>query len=346
MRTRGLAVAGWVVVLLASPLGPAAAQEDPQFLMEPADDSSTGESGYYIIEAEPGDVIEQSVILGNESDEHTTLSLAAVDADTGLYGGVDYGLPEDEVTRVGSWITLEESEVVLAPGRRENISFEVMVPEDAASGQHVGGLAAFVPTTEQGGDEVLGEDEAGAAIVVQSRRVIAVQVNLPGDDTPVVEITEVAPTARADGLYLEIAMTNVGHGLTKGEGLIELPEEGFSAEFALDTFVPGTSISYPVRWAESADDGEYAATVTLDYDDGQTAEFSGTFLLGEEVQEALDDRQVGAAPGEGEGAAASSSPLGLILIAAVAAGLGMAGTAVMMKRKQVPAAAPSAEDDP
>jgi hypothetical protein len=97
--------------------------------------------------------------------------------------------------------------------------------------------------------------------------------------------------ARPDGLYLEIGIENAGRGLTKGQGFVEVPAEGFQQSFDVDTFVPETSIAYPVRWTDSVPKGEYGARVEVEYEGG-VASWEGTFTVGRGVLEELSERGV------------------------------------------------------
>ena len=69
--------------------------------------------------------MEQSAVLRNLTDQAITVSLAPVDGTTGLYGGVTYALPTDEIKAVGSWITLSDTQVDLGPAESKNVHFTV-----------------------------------------------------------------------------------------------------------------------------------------------------------------------------------------------------------------------------
>ena len=126
---------------------------------------------------------------------------------------------------------------------------------------------------------------------IQTRRVIAVQVNLPGPTEPELTIDGVRSVARPQGLYLEIELDHVGTALTRGEGTISLPEQGFEQDFVLETFVPRTSIAYPVQWTTDADEGSYPAEVEIRYD-GEVATWRGDVHVGDEVLDDLAQREV------------------------------------------------------
>lgn len=327
MRTRAPLVVVLGLLLLAAP-GPVAAQEGGiEFVAEPAPGSETAEGGgYFLIPTEPGVKVVQSLALRNDSNKRLALRLAGVDATTGPFGGVSYGLENEQATRVGAWISLERTSVTLAPGESEIVDFEVEVPRDADSGEHLAGISVYSPAPDDE-TEGAGQGEAGAAIHVQTRRVVAVQVDLPGPSQPELVISGIAAAARPDGLYLEIGMENAGRALTKGQGFVEIPAEGFQQSFDIDTFVPGTSIAYPVRWTNSAPEGEYSARVEVEYEGG-VASWEGTFAVGRGVLEELSERGVEVPE--------SSRPM-WVWVAVAAGAVAIAGLYLFWLRRRTPA---------
>lgn len=275
-----------VFVALLGGVSAAQAPDDSDFLIEPGPGSSTSsQGGYFVVKTKPGRILEQSVVLRNDSNRALTLELGAVDALTGPLGGTSYGLPTDQVTRTGSWISMAKTRVTLRPGAAEEIKFEIRVPSDAASGQHLAGIAAYVPNEDPDGDDVV-PGEPGAVVTVQTRRVVSVLIELPGSAAPELVVSGVEPEPRTDAVYLGVAIANEGFGLTEGEGIIELPEHGFRRTFDVGTFVPGTSIVYPIEWERSPDEGEYAARVEISYEGG-VARWEGNFVIGEAVSDQL-----------------------------------------------------------
>lgn len=312
---------------------PASAQEDVAFLVKPGPGASTDPEGsYFVLEAEPGETLRQKIGFRNDGDDPLTIVLSPVDTETAQFGGVSYGLETDEKVGVATWLEIAQEQIVLEPGASRVVGFDVSVPPDAGPGVHLGGISAFVPKDPKDVAELEGDDQAGASIDVRTRRILAVQVNLPGPLKPKVAITGVEAAARPDGVYLEVAMENDGTDLTKGSGRIEIPGEDFATDFELDTFVPGTSIAYPIKWRDSVPNGEYQVRVRLEYEPNNLAEFEGTFSVAEDVQDELDDRQVGAAPEGSDGAGGN-----LIVYLLIGAVLLMAAVALYM-RKQLDAA--------
>lgn len=286
---------GWLAVLPLCIGSLASAQpEDPQFVAEPAPGSETAGRGYYVVQVEPGETVEQAVYLRNDSRAPLQLNLAGVDAITGPVGGASYELPNEPRDAVGEWISLERRSITLGPREDASVSFDIDVPDDAATGEHLGGIAVWAPTEEENAEEAP-EGEAGASVSFQTRRIIAVQLRLPGSAEPLLVISGVTPAARPDGLYLEIGVENQGHGLTRGNGVITLPDDDFEREFPIDTFVPGTAIAYPIQWRVAAESGTYRAAVEIRYD-GKVATWEGTFTVGEELQAELAQRQTNRPP--------------------------------------------------
>lgn len=305
-------VAGALTVLLAGP----AFADDPSvsFGLEPASPSAQP-SGYFIIAGSPGQQVKESATLRNLSQQTITVSLAAVDGAAGQFGGVTYGMPQDPVKHVGAWISLDQTQVVLKAGDAVEVPFTVNIPADAPTGVNVGGIAAWIPAAT-GGSTTTSEGFS-AQIIIQTRRVIAVEVDIPGDSEPVLEIGGVTPAPRASGMDLEIAIANTGHGLAGGTGSVDVPSTGFHKDFTLGDLLPGTSIAYPIEWSQNPEQDTYDAKVSVSYN-GKTADWSGSFSVG---QTAVSELQSYETTTTGNGQKASSgSKLSLGIIIAIIAG--------------------------
>lgn len=326
MRALLLAVACGLVLLTASP---GYGQDvTANFVAEPAAGSQTDPAGgFFLLSAEPGAEVSQAIGLRNDSAVPLDVELGAVDAVTGQLGGASYALTSETPARTGTWITLQRTTVTIAPKASAIVPFRVAVPTDAESGQHLAGISISVPRAQDVAD-VAGDGQAGASIDVQTRRIIAVQVDLPGPAEPELVIGGVSPVARPDGLYLEVAIENTGHALTKAAGLIIVGDD-FERDFDVDTFVPRTSVGYPIKWTD-AEDGEYAAAVELRYGE-RTARWEGTFTVGDEVLEELADRQVAPDADEGDAGLPALPLIGAAVAGAVLMGAGGLATSRMRR---------------
>jgi hypothetical protein len=309
----GLAAA---FLLAGSMLSPAsAAVAGMRFSVRPDPSGSLSPRGdYFVLKTDPGKVARDSLQLSNPTSRPVEVRLAAVDGTTAQLGGVDYtpsGSPPDAA---GSWIDLAKTSITLAAGEVETVAFTVAVPDDARSGVNLGGIAAWTPSEETSSEE----EGAAASIEVQTRRVVAVQIELPGPADPLLEIDGVTAVARPDGIYLQVDIRNEGHGFAEGEGTLELPGESFSSVFPLDKVVPGTGVGYPIRWRAGAPaDGAYPVTVEIHYGAG-VAKYRGEVIVGGEVREELADRGIG---GTEEGVSLLPVAAGAVFVVAAAATL-------------------------
>ena len=287
-----------VTAALLVHLAPSASANESalDFRVVPAASSSLSEGGdYFVLAMEPGDVLKQALEISNPSKRPLQVRLAAVDAATAQMGGVDYGAEQITPEATGEWISLEQDTIRLGPDESREVSFDVAVPADAASGVHLGGVVVWVEGAEE-------ETVAGAAATmnVQSRRVVAVQVELPGDAAPALEIRGAQAEARPDGLYLGIELFNSGSDFAKGTGTVSIEGRDAEESFLLDTVVPGTGTTYPFRWAEAGvERGSYDVTVEVDYGAG-IATWEGEVTVGRGVQDDLRGRGVGSSDGPGQ----------------------------------------------
>lgn len=315
---------------LAPVVAGAAADTNPKFLAEPAAGSSTEpHGGYFVVAGSPGQVLTQSVALRNDSDAPLDLRLGAVDATTANLGGSAFALDTDAPAQMGGWIALDKTSLTLAPKASLTVPFRITVPAGATSGVHLAGISVLVPAAKDAALDAAG-NKAGASVTVQSRRVIAVQVNLPGPAEPELVITGVSPVARPTGLFLELAVSNRGGGMTKGEGVVTLAKDGFEQKFSVDTFIPGTSIAYPIKWTDGkAVDGDHPARVEIRYGD-RVAVWDGKFTVGAEVRKDQANRQV--TPSATGPAKSGGLPMGLIVAGILGALVLLGGVFVLGRR--------------
>lgn len=325
------------VLALVAPAVPAASAQagGVNFVAEPTPGSQTDPAGggFFYLQGDPGAEIAQTIGLRNDSDGPLQMKLAAVDALTGQLGGASYALANETPSRTGAWISLERTDLTLAAKASAVVSFKVAIPPGAESGHHLAGISISVPKS-QGGSAEAGQGQAGASVDVQTRRIIAVQVNLPGPSEPELVIGGVSPAARPDGLYLEIAVENKGQGLTKAKGVINVGDD-FQREFEVDTFVPRTSIAYPIKWTADARDGEYPTRVEITYGE-RSANWEGTFRVGEEVLEELADRKVPSADPPKDDDDGSGVPVPALIGAAVGGAVLVGGGGLVLSRLRRP----------
>jgi hypothetical protein len=246
-----------------------------QVILQPSDQAGNQipGPGYFQITAAPGSSTQLYAIVGNVGKTRFTVSIVPVDARSGVYGGVSYNLPQQKRKRVGAWIALSTSRVVVHPGRASVVAFTVRVPASTAPGQYVGGLTAFVPAPRSGPPS--GPHQRSGAIILQLRRIVAVVVTIPGPAYGRFAVSRVNPKQRPDAVYLIAHIRNTGTILLKGQGTLWMWKQGrkspvLTKKLLLDTTVPQTTVLYPILWARHPANGVYHVTIQVSWDGGHT----------------------------------------------------------------------------
>lgn len=277
-----------------------------EFAPESGPDPAVTAQGYFVYELAAGDEASGSVRLSNPGTEPVTVQLVAVDAETAQAGGSAYAAADATPTAVGRWLRPAESEVALDPGEQRSVGFTVEAPPDAAPGQYLAGIAAFVAATPQGAPTAVALNQAGASITMQTRYVIGVQIDVPGAWTPSLTITGAEALEQPSGTKLGITINNDGDTFLQPEGSVTLVNAAatpiLEQPIALDTVVTGTDLTYPVAWPGEPRAGQYGVEVELAYGEGQVARYNGTLAVSEEAPAAQP------APGESEQPAVAPVP--------------------------------------
>lgn len=253
------------------------------FSLQPVyyDPSNPVTKSYFVFSSKPGQVVKSSIRVTNTGTAMGTASLYPVDATTGQTSGAVYLNQNDPRSDVGAWITLSTPQVTLKPGQSTIVAFQTHVPSTVRAGQHLGGIVAE-NLTQNGGSQTQGNSPFH--INVKSLRIIAVQVNLPG-----VLIEQLAATGVQAGgsngyQQLFIGLSNTGNVMLKPAGTLQIANaQGRVVKklaLNLDTFLPQTSINYPVGvTGQALGAANYQATLTLNYGHGQVLHYNTSFMI-------------------------------------------------------------------
>jgi len=224
--------------------------------------------GYFVYPASAGTTLQGAVTVTNTGDESGTVKLYPADATTGATTGTVY-LTDTAPTGVGTWISLGSSSLTLQPGQHEQVPFTVHVPGRAAAGQYVGGIVAETVREATGPKS---KRKTNVQIRVRNLSIVAVEVEVPG--------AQVAKFTGRQQVF--ITMSNDGNVLRKPTGAVTIQStKGTKIQripFHMDTFLPHTSIQYPVQLKKALPPGQYVAAVEMTY--------SGTGSAGVETSSA------------------------------------------------------------
>jgi hypothetical protein len=267
-RRRTLTVVA--VAALATVAGPAASAmaAGPTFALKPATEATLG---YFVLAGKPGATLRGKVEVINVGTKAGKTSLYAVDATTGETSGAVYRSKQEPRRDVGDWVKLGKGTLELGPGESTVVPFTVRVPDEAAAGQHLGGIVAQRPSAVVGSKAASGgKEKNGFSVKIQALSVLAVQVNVPGPERPRMTLSGITPGDQPGHQSLLLGIGNTGNVLVKGTGTLKVVNHSGRQEqsqsFNLDTFVPESQIDFPVYiQGKALSPGRYRGTVTIDY---------------------------------------------------------------------------------
>lgn len=285
--SRSAAVTALTVGALALLAPAASAQREPSFALKAL---GAGERGFFVLDAQPGQVLSGRVLVVNAGRAAGTARLDAVDATTGTTTGAVYETVGARTQETGAWLRLERSTVTLDAGGSATVGFTVTVPPDARPGDHLGGIVA---APAQPPDAAEGDaDDRSFRVDVVNQAVLAVQVVLPGTARSVLRVEGVRPGGGTGYQTLLLDLSNPGERMVRGSGRVRVVdangEPAGDQRFAIDTFLPGTRIEYPlVVRGKALRPGEYRATVELDWGADRSSEEFGFTVSERNIEQAF-----------------------------------------------------------
>ena len=229
---------------------------------------------YFIFNSTAGAHFKSEVRVTNTGTTAGHASLYSTDATTGATSGAIYEGRNSKPRDVGAWINLTTTSVTLAPGQSQAIPFTVTLPNNIRSGEHLGGIAMEVtpvtPATPSAQQK--GKVQINTRIVT----VVAVEVILPGTPIQALSATGIQAGGMNNYQTMSLNLHNTGTMMIKPSGTLELFDvHGAHLQtvpLKMDTFLPATSIDYPVYLKQSLGTGRYQAVLTLNYGDTHTVQ--------------------------------------------------------------------------
>ncbi|HEY7134843.1 MAG TPA: DUF916 domain-containing protein [Acidimicrobiia bacterium] len=276
-RAAALAAMALGVALAAVPVAGAATQPVGSVSVTPGSGSALAPGGgYFLLSGAPNASFEQSVTVANNGSAPVTAVMAGVDATTAAGTGAVYGAPGEVPRRVGTWIVPDEARFELASHETKTLRFSVHVPTGVTSGQYLGGLSVGIGVPSAPPPPASTATSGfGVAITMQTQRVLAVEVDIPGAPfVPNLVVRDTRFATAGIGRVLAVTIANDGNGFAHGSGTIAAPSEQVNQPIAVGTFVPGTSAEYEVPWPAGADEEHARVDVSIDYD-GRALRWSG-----------------------------------------------------------------------
>lgn len=247
------------------------------------DPSVLASQSYFVFDARPGTTVTSKVRVTNSGDAAGTARLYPVDATTGQTSGTVYRMRQEPRRDTGAWITLATDKLTLQPGESADVAFSVAIPADARPGQHVGGIVAEDTALKTSTATQPGANQAGLRVNIQSLTILAVQVNLPGTPVERLDVTGITSGGEQGHQTLVLGLRNSGTVMLKPSGTLQVAtvdgQELQTLPIRMDTFLPDTTIDYPVFVTQALGAGEYRATLTLTYGAGRETRYTTTFAI-------------------------------------------------------------------
>jgi hypothetical protein len=129
---------------------PAVADARARWTVKAADNSFGADRTDYGYTLSPGGRLDDAVVVANQGAATLRVALRPADGvatSTGRLGLVDRGARSDGVA---AWVHLERDVVTVEPGASVTVPFTITPPEDAAAGDHVGGIVTAPAGTAAG----------------------------------------------------------------------------------------------------------------------------------------------------------------------------------------------------
>ena len=130
---------------------------------------------------DPGSHVDDALIVTNHDSEPLELSVYPADGFTTASGQLDLVTENTPSVAVGTWSTLTDDTLQIAPGASVEVPFTVTIPANATPGDYAGGIltALFRPGQEEG-------------ITVDRRLGIRMHVRVLGDLAPGLAVEELS----------------------------------------------------------------------------------------------------------------------------------------------------------
>lgn len=126
----------------------------------------------FVYKLDPGAQKSDAVRIVNSSDTPKTIAISVVDSETSTGGALACKQTIEAKKEVGSWVTLQETEVTLAAHKTEVVPFTLSIPSNASVGEHNGCLVVQDATAAPEKT-----DQAGVTLSFRSALRMSVTIN-------------------------------------------------------------------------------------------------------------------------------------------------------------------------
>ncbi|MGW1722808.1 WxL protein peptidoglycan domain-containing protein [Streptomyces sp. NPDC002306] len=173
-------------LFLVGPAAPAQAADNGSWSVYPAS-SAVAARPYFYLSADPGQTIEDEVVVANKTGAPLTFRLYAADAyNTARDGGFAVRTVKETMRGVGAWAKPARSRVTVPAHAAVTVPVTLRVPKDAEPGDHPGAVVALDERVDTGGGSV--------AVGVQRAVGARVYLRVSGPTLPAISVEDVHVT--------------------------------------------------------------------------------------------------------------------------------------------------------
>lgn len=165
-------------------------------------DANPRSQSIFVHTLEPGQIVEEGVLMVNNTDKAKTLMVYATDSEVATGGAFTCKQLSDPQLSVGSWIWLAGNEVTLEPATSQVIPFTISAPKSASAGEHNGCIVI-----QEKKEKVDGQ----AGMSLTFRTGLRVAITVPGDITRQLEIVSFESQKRNNKIYFKSKVKNTGN---------------------------------------------------------------------------------------------------------------------------------------
>jgi LysM repeat protein len=226
----------------------------------------------FIFELKPGQQMTDAVKVQNNTSNQQDLTLDAVDSELASGGAFTCKQAVEAKNDVGSWISLSQTNVSLAPNSSKDVPFTVSVPDSKhiSVGEHDGCI-----TLQAASQTSTKSNQSG--ILLSFRSAIRVVVTIPGKIIKKLTITQVGISKNKDGSYkVTPVVSNEGNvSLDTSLQIKNVSLLGITSSTIKEgttPVLPHTSASWNYKLPRPFWGGFYTARVTASYNSNPSTE--------------------------------------------------------------------------
>ena len=261
LHRRVLALAGALIVAAAfAPLSALAATPGAGFAVRPGsfNPNDPATRAYFKPTIAPGKAFTNTVVVTNTGSAPLQVYVYAVDGLTGVTSGAVYSARREATHEAGSWLTVAQPALTVAPRSQRRVGFTVRVPASAQPGDHLAGVAI---------EDAHPQHYSGRFSVTEVlRMVVGVDIRVPGPAQPHGVLHSIGLRALPGTKFASVVvgLANQGRLLCKPRLSVTVKNPNGSSRTVarqLDTVLPGDSIPYPFAWPGTLAPGTYGVSV-------------------------------------------------------------------------------------